>query len=121
MMNEPTRSDAANQVVDALEPAFFNACCHPVRLELIRRLVELGSADVGEVASKFDLDRSVISRHLNLLERGGVVESEKDGRHVIYALNGPNIISKFEKLMAAIRALSPFCCPIEEGNSDETG
>lgn len=120
MTYSETRSRAAASVVEALDPAFFNACCDPVRLELVRRLVEIDSADIGELAKHFDRDRSVISRHLALLERAGVVGSKKSGRHVVYALNGPNIVARFETLLKAIKALSQICCPTEEMKTDET-
>lgn len=116
-----SRSDAACAVVEALEPAFFNACCHPVRLDLIRRLVEVDKADVGEIAVHFVQDRSVISRHLAQLERAGIVASEKSGRHVFYTLNGPNIVARFEVLLTAIKALSQICCPTNEGSQNGKG
>lgn len=113
------RTHAAAKVVSALDPAFFNACCDSVRLELIRHLVVTDSADIGDLAKHFAQDRSVISRHLAILARAGVVLSQKSGRHVVYALNGPEILARFETLTSAMQDLTQICCPTDERTKDE--
>jgi DNA-binding transcriptional ArsR family regulator len=103
---------AAAQALDrVLDPGFFEALCHPVRLRLIRALILSGAADVAALASGFAQDRSVISRHLARLERAGVVRVRRDGRHAVYDLDGPALVARLAALHAAAAGLAGLCCP----------
>ncbi len=121
MSDTPSRSEAAKAVEQALDPTFFDACSHPVRVAIIRRLVAIGASDISELSKPFPQDRSVVSRHLALLERAGIATSERRGRHVIYDLDGPAVIARLEPLLSAIQALSQICCPPENSNRQECG
>jgi len=53
------------------------------------RMVELlrqGERCVCEIAPEFEIDQSVVSRHLAVLEQTGIVISRRDGRRVLYRL-----------------------------------
>lgn len=113
MSNLTLRTEAADAVAQALDPVFFDACGHPVRTAILRRLIVTGAADIAEIARPFSQDRSVISRHLAILERSGVAVSERRGRRMIYDLNGPAIIERLETLLEAVKALASVCCPPE--------
>ena len=102
---------AAAAVGEALDPAFFEACAHPVRVDLIRRLVHGGAADISEIAASFSQDRSVISRHLSTLQRVGLLSVSREGRRVVYDIDGPAVLRRLERLTEAVRALSAICCP----------
>jgi DNA-binding transcriptional ArsR family regulator len=108
MMN---RNDAADACVAVMDTAFFKALCEPARIEVIRRLIKLGRADIGEIAEGLPQDRSVVSRHLTQLEDAGIASSSKEGRRILYELDGPSILSRFESMSSIIRALQPLCCP----------
>lgn len=99
-----------------MEPAFFDACCHPVRIALIQRLIEVGPADIGQIASAFRQHRSVVSRHLMQLEHASIVTGRRIGRRVTYEINGPSIVTRLERLLNAARAMTSICCP---GNNKE--
>jgi len=92
----------------ALEPALFKALCDPTRARLLACLAKCGRAcSVGEVAECCSVDFSVVSRHLALLARAGVVESIKQGRTVMYVV-------RFAELSRSLRALADAfdaCCP----------
>ena len=106
-----SRTAAADACLRALDVEFFKALCEPSRIEVIRAMIELGPADVGEIASQMALDRSVVSRHLQVLHRAGLAISHKEGRHVIYELDGPEILEKLRVIVSAVEPLIPFCCP----------
>jgi len=111
-MNRPmTRAEAANACLKAIDADFLKALCEPARLEIVRRLIKLGPADVGEIAEGLPQDRSVVSRHLKLLEQADVAIRRKDGRRVVYELNGPAIMRRLGDMTAAFRPLIPLCCP----------
>jgi DNA-binding transcriptional ArsR family regulator len=46
---------------------FFKTMSEPVRLEILKFLMVNGRSDIGTIAEHMPQDRSVISRHLNLL------------------------------------------------------
>lgn len=77
-------------------------------------MIKLGRADVSDVAKEVPLDRSVVSRHLRVLELVGIAVSHKEGRRVFYELDGPAIMHKFEKILMSLAPLVPLCCPSSE-------
>ncbi len=108
---EARRNEAANACLEVLDTGFFNALCEPVRVQLVRALVLHGEADIQTIAAGFTQDRSVISRHLQVLEKAGIVFSTKVGRRQIFQLNGPEIVERMEAMLRLMKALVPICCP----------
>lgn len=64
---------------DELLDRVFAALADPTRRAILRRL-SLGEATVGELADPFAVSRPAISKHLNVLERAGLVHRQADGR-----------------------------------------
>lgn len=64
---------------DELLDRVFAALADPTRRAILRRL-SLGEATVGELADPFAVSRPAISKHLNVLERAGLVHRHADGR-----------------------------------------
>lgn len=72
---------------------------HPGRLQLIKLLLA-GRYTVGELADQVGLAPNVTSEHLRLLERCGMLSSEREGRKVFYAVAEPHLAN----IMACIEA-----------------
>lgn len=106
-----TRSKAAADCASILDGELFRALCEPVRVELVRLLIARGRSDLGALAAELPQDTSVISRHLAVLHRAGLVRREKSGRHVIFELDGPALLARLEAITARLRRAVPFCCP----------
>ncbi|MEX1167558.1 MAG: metalloregulator ArsR/SmtB family transcription factor [Hydrogenophaga sp.] len=104
------RAQAANACTELLDADFFRALCEPARLEIFRQLVLVGRADIATIAEAMPQDRSVIARHLQTLERAGVVRAQSEGRHTFYEIDGPVIASRMEKIVGLMRRLVPLCC-----------
>lgn len=102
---------AAPAEAGGVDMALFKALCEPARIDLIRQLATKGRSDVGTLAAGMAQDRSVVSRHLQLLERAGVVRARKVGRQVFYELDGPAIADRLEAMARAIRTMAAGCCP----------
>jgi ArsR family transcriptional regulator len=51
---------------------------------------------VCEITPQFDLDPSVVSRHLAVLERAGIVRSRRDGRWIHYQLADRRVLRLIE-------------------------
>jgi DNA-binding transcriptional ArsR family regulator len=78
----------------------FRALADPTRREVLR-LLRRRPMSAGAIAEKFDLSKSTLSAHFNVLRNAGLVESERDGQTIIYSLN----LSVFEETLAAMMAV----------------
>jgi predicted transcriptional regulator len=56
-------------------------------------------------------DRSVIARHLQLMERAGLLTSQVEGRHTFYEIDGPAVVERMSQVTSALQAIVPVCCP----------
>lgn len=90
---------------------FVKALTEPARLEILRLLTEHGPMDVKSMAGYMPQDRSVISRHLAMMEKAGILKASKEGRHVIYAIDGQGLLRSAEQLVETIRkCVALGCC-----------
>ncbi len=91
-----------------LDPAVFSALGDPTRATLLACLAKCGRpCAVGEIAECCSVDMSVVSRHLALMARAGIVDSVREGRVVRYAV-------RFHELVVMLRDLADaleHCCP----------
>lgn len=94
----------------------FQVFSEPIRLEILQFLALNGQKDIGSIAESFPQDRSVVSRHLQLMERAGIVVSKKVARRVIYSIDGAALVSKFEENLQILKGLVPDCCGKQTGN-----
>ncbi|NUP07450.1 MAG: winged helix-turn-helix transcriptional regulator [Polyangiaceae bacterium] len=105
------RDRAASKMIEILDSPFLRALAEPARLEVLRVLIAHGPADIGAIAERLPQDRSVISRHLKVLEDASIVRGHRDGRHRIYALDGGTLVGTLERILAETRAVADVCCP----------
>ena len=90
---------------------FFKTMSEPVRLEILKFLMVNGRSDIGTIAENMPQDRSVISRHLNLLHESGILSSEKETRHIFYEIDGQAFIEKLENFTEQVKQCIDQCCP----------
>ena len=67
--------------------AQLKALGHPVRMEIIRRLIESERCYCGDFCACMPLAQSTISQHLDLLCKAGLVDYRPDGNRSRYSLN----------------------------------
>ncbi len=63
---------------------------HPHRLRLVQLLLQ-GEFPVGQLAEACELPSAMTSEHLRLMQRCGLLESEKRGRRVFYRVADPHL------------------------------
>jgi ArsR family transcriptional regulator, arsenate/arsenite/antimonite-responsive transcriptional repressor len=68
-------------------PAIFRALGHPIRLELLRYVAARGPICGCHLEDELPYTQSLISKHLGILRRSGLVTSRRDGKWVYYSLN----------------------------------
>ena len=108
---ENLRAQAIDTAIQSLDEAFFKALCEPSRVAVFKRVLLLGRADVGEIAKELPQERSVISRHLQVLHDAQIVKATKVGRQVFYEVNGGAIVERLEGLLQRTKGLVSLCCP----------
>lgn len=83
--------------------ALLAAVAEPTRLRLLA-LVALGETCVCDLVGALDLPQPLVSRHLGVLRRAGVVTARRDGLWMHYALAAPRSTGH-AKLLDALAAL----------------
>ena len=100
---------------DLLDAELFKALGDPTRLNMLSCLARCRRrCSVSEIAECCSVDFSVVSRHLAILQRAGVVESTKEGRTVFYTVMYDTLGRRFAALAKAIARYAPEsnggCC-----------
>ena len=113
MENETTysRTQIAEELVEAFDSKFFKTLSEPVRVQILKFLMLNGRGDIQTIADNMPQDRSVISRHLNLMHEAGILNSQKENRHVFYDVNGKSFIEKLIHIADKIKDCMEKCCP----------
>ena len=83
-------------IEDSIDFDFYKTLFDPVRSKILVYIASSGKKSVNEIAENFTQDRSVISRHLDLMSRYGIVNKTKINRYVFYEVNSKFILDKFE-------------------------
>ena len=98
----------------ALDADLFKALGDPTRLKLLACLAKCSRpCSVTEVAECSSIDFSVVSRHLAILFRAGIVKGEKSGRTVFYEVKYREVSEMFRALSDA---LSECCSKNSKGS-----
>lgn len=85
---------------------FYRVLFDPVRSEIMIFLGINGASSISTVSDNFPQDRTVISRHLSLMYRHGIVMKTKKSREYIYQLNTEFVIDKFGVTTDGLKELS---------------
>ncbi len=88
---EPPSTDVDAQAVGPLDldqlAAFAKALGHPMRLRIVRMLIERRSCVTGDLVAELPLAQSTISEHLRILREAGLIQGEIEGPRVSYCVN----------------------------------
>ncbi|MDF2050066.1 metalloregulator ArsR/SmtB family transcription factor [Arthrobacter sp. Cr_A7] len=90
---EPSLIHAVAPEAELLETAAgtLRMLAEPTRLHLLWQLAQ-GPKSVTELTAAAGVPRTVVSQHLAKLRLSGLVDTRKDGRHVIYSLHDGHLI-----------------------------
>lgn len=113
----PRQAAARKDAIDRrLDPALFKAFADPTRALLVACIAKCGrGCAVGEIAECCSVDVSVVSRHLSMLARAGVLESRRRGRAMLYQVRYRELTRALRDLADAIDA----CCPAENDKKED--
>jgi ArsR family transcriptional regulator len=68
-----------------LEMKIFKALGHPVRLKIIKKLIN-GELCVCKLVDDTEFSQANLSQHLKILSNAGLIEKRKDGNFSLYRL-----------------------------------
>lgn len=105
----PRQAARCRGPLDALfDPALFKAFSDPTRVALLACMAKCGrGCSVSEVSECCSVGFSVVSRHLALLARSGVLEANKEGRTVFYRVRYAEICRHLRSLADALDCCGP--------------
>ena len=105
LVNKP-KKPCSTKLEKAMNFEFYKILFDPVRSEIMVFLGVNGDSTISKVAENFPQDRTVISRHLDLMYRYGILSKTKKSREYIYHLNAAFVIEKFETTAASLKELA---------------
>lgn len=87
----------------------FEALASTPRRKILAYLAE-ADLTAGEIASRFEMSKPAISKHLQVLENAGLVASQKQGQFVLYALVRDNLVNT---LNGFVQNVCPVSAPLK--------
>ena len=87
----------------------FEALASTPRRKILAYLSQV-ELTAGDIASRFDMSKPAISKHLQILENAGLVRSEKRGQFVHYALVREHLANTRES-REHVEWVRPKCVP----------
>jgi ArsR family transcriptional regulator len=74
---------------------------HPLRVRIVRLLVERQACMTGDLVAELPVAQSTVSEHLRILREAGLVQGEIEGPRTSYCVS-PNGIAGFKHAIAAL-------------------
>jgi DNA-binding transcriptional ArsR family regulator len=76
----------------------FKAIADPTRREVLRLLAE-SERPISEIADNFDMSRTAVTKHLQILTEAELISGRKEGREKIYQLH-PEPLTEVKQWLA---------------------
>ena len=75
---------------------YFKALGHPIRMRILRMLLEQESCICGDLVDALPLAQSTVSQHLKVLKSAGLIQGTVDGPRRCYGVN-PGAIERLRR------------------------
>lgn len=89
--------------------AIFDALASTARRKILAYLAE-AELTAGEIASRFDMTKPSISKHLSILESAGLIRGRRDGQFIRYTLVRENLVNT---LNGFVQEVCPISRPLK--------
>ncbi len=76
----------------------LKALSHPVRLCIVRGLLENGPCNVSNMHNCLEMPQSTVSQHVSKLKSAGIIKGVRNGTEIVYEVTD----SKVKKLIKAL-------------------
>lgn len=77
------------------------ALAHPARVAIVRYLLQFGECVCTDLSGVVPLAHSTAMQHLKILKEAGLLRSARDGRHVLYCVDG-EVLRRFQELLSEL-------------------
>jgi len=92
--------DKSNEIKELTQKAeLLKAIAHPVRLCIVKNLLEVNSCNVTKMQNCLNMPQSTVSQHLAKLKSAGIIEGERNGVEIIYKVVNEDV----KKVIQAIK------------------
>ena len=81
--------------------AMAKALGHPLRVRIVRLLVERQACMTGDLVAELPVAQSTVSEHLRILREAGLVQGEIEGPRTSYCVS-PDGLAAFKYAIAAL-------------------
>lgn len=108
----PTRAHATDDELAAIAKALG----HPVRVRILRLLMDRTSCYCGEIVAELPLAQATVSQHLKVLKDAGLIVGTIDGPRVCYCAHRERLARLGElvnNLVAVAQSPNAACCDEE--------
>ena len=105
-----------NELDDAFDAvaAHFSILSEPTRLKIMHAICH-EERSVNQIVEEVGATRTNISRHLNLMHRGGVVSRRKEGTQVFYRIVDPTMAEMCRTVCVRIGSAIENRQPLHKG------
>lgn len=90
----------------------FEALASTPRRKILAYLSE-AELSAGDIASRFEMTKPSLSKHLKILENAGLIKGEKRGQFVFYKIQPDNLTNTLASFVQAV-------CPVSRGLKKES-
>ena len=84
---------AALKVLSGQTKRIARALDHNLRYAIIEEFVKYGKKTVTELFEKLRIEQSVMSQHLAIMRRQGLLTTERQGKFIYYDINHANALT----------------------------
>jgi DNA-binding transcriptional ArsR family regulator len=104
---KPNPRACCAEISSLFDPVLFKALSDPNRIAILASLsICSGEQSVSQIAELFDLNFSVVSRHLKILRDAQVLNARKNGKEVLYMVNAYKLADVLKRMAVALEN----CC-----------
>ncbi len=90
----------------------FEALASTARRKILAYLSDV-ELSAGDIASRFEMTKPSVSKHLRILENANLIRGEKRGQFVFYSLERDNLVNTLSSFAQAV-------CPVSRGLKKES-
>ncbi|WP_099191556.1 ArsR/SmtB family transcription factor [Tepidibacter mesophilus] len=76
----------------------LKALAHPVRLCIVKGLLDTGSSNVSNMQNCLDMPQSTISQHVSKLKSAGIIKGDRNGLEIIYSVSNDKVANIIKAL-----------------------
>lgn len=69
----------------------LKSLAHPVRLCIVKGLLENGQSNVTNMYNCLNMPQSTISQHIGKLKSAGIIKGDRNGLEIIYSISNEQV------------------------------